>query len=1501
MVDVPIDIVIRNEEAERQGKKTIRTLDDIKRKSKDVSGSTKEMDTSFRNAAKGISTMGGPVGNLTTKFSSLSQILGSTGFALGSMAAATAAAGFAMKNAVRNATEFSTAMAEVRTLVSDDFQFQKFTKSIRGVSEEFGKMPVQQAKAAYQIISAGASTAAQANDMLRASNKLAIGGVTDVAIAADGLTTIMNAYGDKVESATAVSDAMFVAMRAGKTTIGELSSAIGKVAPLAEKTNTSLEELLSATAALTKGGITTRESVTGLRAVLAAVAKPTKEAVDLSKQLGINFSASGLEAKGFAGFIQEIADKTQGSTEVLSQLFGGVEALVPVLALTGAAGDEFSKILEDMGFKAGETEKAFKIMAETPQFAFDQLSAKFKNLSISIGNALLEVIVPATRVLVENFDDIVRIAEILAVVIGVRVVGALTLSTAAFIKNSWAMTAHIGLSANAVAMGVKLSTTQRLVASSTLIAGRAMAVLAGPLAIGAVVGSLFFLDGKVESTTEAINSFMATVMVLGGELLKLVNYTQVPARAMVNAFVGAFGSISDIFDAFKRDIVTFFQNPLSSIGLVQTRAAVANAFVENTVGAVSKAVDEVRNLNDAIDESIDRQLVEWGKQNREAAKSNTEFGEGISDTSDELARLREEILGNNGSGTTGAMDKLGKESSSAKEKVEELTDLSAEQLTASIERAGQNIFDLFENGINDVLSGNIKSWKDYGNEILGIMTGVFSNLGTLALAKPIIVPLLGAAGEAIGLSSNSITGLGESFGVEGLGDLVGSAGSIFDLFSGSGLGDSFLSGTGIGNFIDGIGHDLFGIGQSVIGPNTGIATGVEGIVGGVSSNFTPGASLAGVGGALVANLLGLGGGIGGSIGGTAGGLIGTAVGGPIGAAIGSFLGTAVGGLFGPGRAHPASNAGSTGFDATGTLTGVELSSKHTGTETAQTMVDIVNGVGQFLTAAGADLSVIKSIQTGIDDGTGFFNLGANFKTETNDNLIARFDAGDEAAADTAIGEFAGELLLHADNINGQLSEKTRNLVENVAVRVMDEAGNLVGRTSQEILDDLGFILSFESMFKDAEEAVASTTLVMESINTEFDTMNETMVRLGYSITDINRLEELRAKTIEETRMKLLQDSANAYLAQTNPNVLAAGNLYSNYQNQLNEFNAIGLDTTFIDRTYQVQQENLIQDIIRDNYTDRINFLEDEANAADRLADQYASISESLGDAIRNMRLSDISPLSGLEKVNEARDNFTAAYFAAQGDGPEARNAANKLESLGSQFLDLSRGYYASTDQFTEDFKLVEDALNKTKDKADEQISIQQQIYQSSLNQIDAINNGVLSIVEALGEAEKVQSIVTGELVSANNVNEILVAGLRSGALGQTELDQVTALFNAAGAPVGGGGARTNYFDSNIAANLSVLQAARDLGIKGYNSGGDVLSGEVMTVGENRPEIYKAGRQGGKVIPLENGDQIESRLDAVEKQQQTTNRILSAGFDQLIEQAEKQVKAVKKNTTAVNRA
>ena len=95
---------------------------------------------------------------------------------------------------------------------------------------------------------------------------------------------------------------------------------------------------------------------------------------------------------GFKNWLTHLAEKTGGSQEALSALFGRVEALTGVLALTGNQANSFTSIMEQMSVAAGSTETAFRKVEETSEAAFARLKASVSVFMATIGNQLMPVV-----------------------------------------------------------------------------------------------------------------------------------------------------------------------------------------------------------------------------------------------------------------------------------------------------------------------------------------------------------------------------------------------------------------------------------------------------------------------------------------------------------------------------------------------------------------------------------------------------------------------------------------------------------------------------------------------------------------------------------------------------------------------------------------------------------------------------------------------------------------------------------------------------------------------------------------------------------------------------------------------------------------------------------------------------------------------------------------------------------------------------------------------------
>lgn len=438
-------------------------------------------------------------------------------FALRGIAAIVAGIGIGavFSESTRLALDFNAALAETSTLIEGTpEQMAAIRSEAADLVSVYGGNATEQVNSFYQAISAGADGVAGAAEIVDAANKLAIGGITDVTTGVDVLTTAVNAYGPEVLSASDASDSLFTAMKAGKTTIGELSSSIGQVIPIAAAANVSFDEMNATIAALTTRGVSTNMAVTGLRGILAAVIKPTAEARKEAKRLGIDFNVAAIKSKGFAQFLQDIIQASGGSTESMAQLFGGVEALAPMLSIAADQGMGLNEILEDMANKAGATQEAFDKVSSSLSERYQRVLAQVRDLMRQLGEIILTILVPALEALLQAGPLLEASFKALIVVIAAMAASRIPLLVASVVSLVAQFTAAVSVTgALSAAMGVLRA---------------AMLFLGGPLGLvlallgGAAAAALLFRDNA--------------------DLLKTSSYDAATGTAELNKALGVFYS-----------------------------------------------------------------------------------------------------------------------------------------------------------------------------------------------------------------------------------------------------------------------------------------------------------------------------------------------------------------------------------------------------------------------------------------------------------------------------------------------------------------------------------------------------------------------------------------------------------------------------------------------------------------------------------------------------------------------------------------------------------------------------------------------------------------------------------------------------------------------------------------------------------------------------------------------------------------------------------------------
>jgi TP901 family phage tail tape measure protein len=308
--------------------------------------------------------------------------------------------------------DFETSMSEVYTLLpgmSAD-AMAEMSQDVRDFSSEVGVTTDKVVPALYQAISAGVPKD-NVFDFLTVANMAAIGGVTDLETAVDGITSVINAYGTDVISAAEASDLMFTAVKLGKTTFEELSASLFQVIPMASSLGVEFGDVTAALSTMTAQGTPTSVATTQLRQALVELSKDGGKASDAFKEIaGVGFKEFIAQGNNLQDALNVMATAAESNGVAINDMFGSVEAGSAVLSLTGAGAEKFTSDLAEMSSATGATEAAFETVDDTAGRSIEKLQAMFEEIKLEIGDVFLPIlkddILPAIKTLLGMFNGI---------------------------------------------------------------------------------------------------------------------------------------------------------------------------------------------------------------------------------------------------------------------------------------------------------------------------------------------------------------------------------------------------------------------------------------------------------------------------------------------------------------------------------------------------------------------------------------------------------------------------------------------------------------------------------------------------------------------------------------------------------------------------------------------------------------------------------------------------------------------------------------------------------------------------------------------------------------------------------------------------------------------------------------------------------------------------------------------------------------------------------------
>ena len=259
---------------------------------------------------------------------------------------AVAAVSAAIVGSVVEAAKFNIEIARVWTMAGGGIAtFKELREQARGLASDFGLARSEIAGGMYNALSAGVDKNNLKSFMATAA-KVAVADGSNISVAVDGITTVLNAFKVKVTETDAVTDKLFQTVAMGKTTFGALSANLATVAPIAAASDIPLEQILAHVATLTAQGTPTAQAMTQIRASI----------MGLNQALGDGWS----KQMSYQSALKQVWQQAGYSQTGLLKLVGSSEAVQAVLGGIGKNAAMATEKLNGMGKASGAADAAFK-------------------------------------------------------------------------------------------------------------------------------------------------------------------------------------------------------------------------------------------------------------------------------------------------------------------------------------------------------------------------------------------------------------------------------------------------------------------------------------------------------------------------------------------------------------------------------------------------------------------------------------------------------------------------------------------------------------------------------------------------------------------------------------------------------------------------------------------------------------------------------------------------------------------------------------------------------------------------------------------------------------------------------------------------------------------------------------------------------------------------------------------------------------------------------------
>ncbi len=338
---------------------------------------------------------------------------------VGGVAAGVAAAALAVKQGIAIAAKFEDSMAAVATATgATSKELAALSNTARVLSQNVaGGMysATDAAEAMYSLGSAGYN-ADQVTKALTGTLNLAAASNVNLAEASETVVKAISMFGLQAEDAGKVSDVFTNTIKGTLATFNSLSISFAYIGPLAKSLGWDMADAAAALGLLYNKGLDASMAATGLRQGMAQLLKPSNEASQAMKRLGISFEEVNPATVDLITIIK-VFEKAGLDAKSAIEIFG-IRGQAAMLALAQSGGDALEKLRgqldktgsasEDAATRSNTYAGAIKRLRSTiDEAAIDIFGENLKNIAFVINS----FVIPKIQALSRNIKILQGYAE----------------------------------------------------------------------------------------------------------------------------------------------------------------------------------------------------------------------------------------------------------------------------------------------------------------------------------------------------------------------------------------------------------------------------------------------------------------------------------------------------------------------------------------------------------------------------------------------------------------------------------------------------------------------------------------------------------------------------------------------------------------------------------------------------------------------------------------------------------------------------------------------------------------------------------------------------------------------------------------------------------------------------------------------------------------------------------------------------------------------------------